>query len=124
MDLNIYCAMLITAAQAADLEKLERLFKDLVDAGLEPDYSTFSTVVRGYCAAGNLDKAMALFGSMREHGVGPSQALFNALLDCGAKKHMVVLTQQILEDMIDSGVHPNSTTLAILVRLHGHGRDL
>jgi pentatricopeptide repeat protein len=124
MDLNMYHAMLSTAARAADLEKLERLFEDLVDAGIEPEYSTFSTVIRGYCAASDLDKAMALFGCMREHGIAPSQALFNALLDCCARKQMIVLTEQILKDMMDNGVHPNSTTLTILVRLYGHGRDL
>merc|ERR1719428_321634 len=124
MDINMYHSMLITAAQAADLEKLERLFKDLVDAGIEPDYSTFSTVVRGYCAAGNLEKAMALFGTMRQHGVAPSQTLFNALLDCCARRHMVELAEQILQDMMDSGVHPNSSTVTILVRLYGHARDL
>jgi len=124
LDLNMYYAMLNAAARAADLEKLEKLFKDLVDAGIEPDYSTFSIVVRGFCAAGNLDKGMALFGAMREHSVAPSQALYNALLDCCARKQMVALTEQILKDMMDSGIHPNGTTVTTLVRLYGHSRDL
>jgi len=124
MDLHMYHAMLTTAARAADLEKLERLFKDLVDAEIEPEYNTFSIVVRGYCATGNLEKAMALFGTMRQHGIAPTQTLFNALLACCARKHMVVLAEQILQDMMDSGVHPNSSTVTILVRLYGHARDL
>lgn len=124
VDVHMYNTMLTAAAQAADLEKLERLFSDLVDAGIEPEYSTFSTAVRGCCAAGNLDKAMALFSTMRQHGVAPGQALFNALLDCCARKHLVVLAEQIMEDMMDSSVHPNSTTVTILIRLYGHARDL
>jgi len=124
MDLRMYNAMLATAARAADLEKLERIFTDLMDTEIKPEYATFSSVVRGYCAAGSLEKAMALFGTMREHAIAPSQALFNALLDCCARKHMVVLAEQILEDMMDNGVHPNSSTVTILVRLYGHARDL
>lgn len=124
MNLHMYDAMLTSATKAADMEKLERLYQDLVETGIEPEYSTFSTVIRGYCAAGNLDKAMALFGTMRQHGVAPSQALFNALLDCCARKHMVALAEQMLEDMMDSGIHPNSTTVTTFIRLYGHGRDL
>jgi pentatricopeptide repeat protein len=124
MDLKMYDAMLATAARAADIEKLERIFTDLMDAEIRPEYVTFSTVVRGYCAAGSLDKAMALFSTMREHGIAPSQALFNALLTCCAQKHMVVLAEQILQDMTDSGVHPSSSTVTTFVRLYGHARDL
>jgi len=82
-------------------------------------------MIRGYCVAGDLEKAMALFHRMRHiHGIMPDASLFNAILDGCAWKNMTTLTEQVLADMEDVGVLPSNQTMAILLRLYGRSRDL
>lgn len=123
-DLPVYNALLTAAARDANAEKVSVLFRDLMEAGVEPDSRTFSTIIRGLCAAGELEQAMQLFAVMRRRSVATNVTLFNAILDGCARKGMRTLTEQVLSDMEAVGVLPSNATLAILVRLYGRERDL
>merc|ERR1740138_873971 len=81
-------------------------------------------MIRGFCAIGNVEEAMAYFRQMRDQGIMPDVPLFDGLLDGCASRNMLSLTQQVLADMAALGLTPSNTTLAILVRFHGQRGEL
>jgi pentatricopeptide repeat protein len=105
------------------MAKADTLFQDLTSSGVTPDGASFSAMVCGHCSAGNVDKAMHYFGLLRARGIIPTAPLFDAILDGCAWMNMPALVEQVLADMEATGVRPSTTTLSILMRLHGMNRD-
>jgi pentatricopeptide repeat protein len=105
------------------MQKADTLFKDLVSSGITPDGATYSAMICGHCSAGNVEKAMHYFRSLREKGIVPTSPLFDAILDGCTWMNMPSLIEQVLAEMEAAGVRPSTSTLSILVRLHGMNRD-
>jgi pentatricopeptide repeat protein len=105
------------------MAKADYLFEDLSSSGITPDGATFSAMICGHCSAGNVDEAMHYFHLLREKGIVPTAPLFDAILDGCAWMNMPALMEQVLADMEAAGVRPSTTTLSILMRLHGMNRD-
>jgi len=122
-DLATHRAVLVASVRSADMAKADALFQDLMSSGITPDGASFSAMVCGHCSAGNVDKAMHYFRLLRERGIVPTAPLFDAILDGCAWMNMPALVEQVLADMEATGVRPSTTTLSILMRLHGMNRD-
>jgi pentatricopeptide repeat protein len=122
-DLATHRAVLIASVRSADMAKADALFQDLVASGITPDGATFSAMICGHCSAGNVDKAMHYFHILQSRGIVPTAPLFDAILDGCAWMNMPALMEQVLADMEASGIRPSTTTLSILMRLHGINRD-
>merc|ERR1719311_123332 len=91
----------------------------------EPDIVTYSTIVKGYCNSGALDKALDIIKDMRADGnLAPDEVLYNSLLDGCAKEHRPNEALKLLDDMKKAGVTPSNYTLSILVKLMGRCRRL
>merc|ERR1719453_2996722 len=106
------------------MTRASAVFRDMCTAGMVPDLITYSTVIKGYCVAGELEQAIQLFTLMRKRGIQPDQVLFNSILDGCARKNMTMVSEQIFADMQASSVAPSNTTLTILVKTHGAAGDL
>merc|ERR1719218_449 len=92
---------------------------------VEPDIITYSTIVKGYCLSGDLDRAFNVLEEMkRDAKFAPDEILYNSLLDGCAKQHRVDEALKLLEDMTQSGTAPSNYTLSILVKLMGRSRRL
>lgn len=50
-------------------------------AGIKPDLITFSTLIKGYCAHGQMDKGLLLLKAMKQKNINPDGVLYNSLLD-------------------------------------------
>jgi pentatricopeptide repeat protein len=122
-DLATHRAVLVASVRSADMQKADTLFKDLVSSGITPDGATYSAMICGHCSAGNVEKAMHYFRSLRERGIVPTSPLFDAILDGCTWMNMPSLIEQVLAEMEATGVRPSTSTLSILVRLHGMNRD-
>jgi len=123
-DLATHRAVLIASVRSADMSKADALFQDLLSSAATPDAATFSAMICGHCSAGNVDKAMNYFHLLRERGIVPTASLFDAILDGCAWMNMPVLMEQVLADMEATGIRPSTTTLSILMRIHGMNRDI
>merc|ERR1719191_2191725 len=85
----------------------------------------YSTIVKGYCLSGDVDRAFAVLDEMkRDNKFAPDEILYNSLLDGCAKQHRVEEAVRLLDDMKQSGVAPSNFTLSILVKLMGRARRL
>merc|ERR1719335_76331 len=85
---------------------------------VEPDLITFSTLIKGHCAAGDIEQGLRLLSLMQRRGIKPDAILFNSILDGCAHKQMRTLTEQVLRDMEAAGVAPSNFTLSILVKVY------
>jgi len=123
-DLATHRAVLVASVRSADMAKADALFQDLTSSGITADGATFSAMICGHCSAGNVDKAMQYFRMLRERGIVPTAPLFDAILDGCAWMNMPALMEQVLADMEATGIRPSTTTLSILMRIHGNNRDI
>ncbi|CAE6930894.1 unnamed protein product, partial [Symbiodinium sp. CCMP2456] len=104
------------------MHEVPQLLEDMRDSNppVQPDIVTYSTIVKGYCMAGEVDKAFALLREMRKcNAVTPDEVLYNSLLDGCAKQSRVDEALTLLEEMKTQGVVPSNYTLSILCKLLG-----
>jgi len=122
-DLATHRSILVASVRSADMAKADALFEDLISTNNIPDATAFSAMICGHCSAGNIDKATHYFRLLQESGIVPTAPLFDAILDGCAWMNMPALVEQVLADMEATGVPPSTTTLSILMRLHGLNRE-
>merc|ERR1719146_376084 len=105
--------------------RVSNILEDMKSSAVEPDIITYSTIVKGYCQAGDVDRAFQVLEEMkRDSKFAPDEILYNSLLDGCAKQHRVDEALRLLEDMKASGTAPSNYTLSILVKLMGRSRRL
>ena len=72
-----------------DLKRVPQILEDMRAASpkIEPDKITYSTIMKGYCSSGDLDKGLALLTDIEESAMfSPDEVMFNSLLDGCAKQ--------------------------------------
>merc|ERR1719269_552250 len=107
------------------MDRVSQILEDMKDSAVEPDIITYSTIVKGYCQAGDVDRAFRVLEEMKSDAkFAPDEIMYNSLLDGCAKLHRVEDAQSLLEDMQHNGVNPSNYTLSILVKLFGRTRRL
>merc|ERR1719146_189464 len=120
-----YNTMLDACARCSSMGRVSNILEDMKASAVEPDIITYSTIVKGYCQAGDVDKGFQVLEEMkRDSKFAPDEILSNSLLDGCAKQHRVEEALHLLEDMIASGTAPSNYTLSILVKLMGRARRL
>merc|ERR1719440_971459 len=122
-----YNTMLDACAKCGAMHRVPDLLEDMKAARprVEPDVITYSTIVKGYCNAGDVDKAFQVLQEMkRDAKHSPDEILYNSLLDGCAKQHRLDDALRLLDDMSDMNVIPSNYTLSILVKLLGRSRRL
>merc|ERR1719359_585215 len=107
-------------AQCQTMQYAPELLEDMKATipAVEPDIVTYSTLVKGYCCAGSLDRALKVFAEMQEEGkCEPDEVLFNSLLGGCAKEFRLDEALQLLDEMKKFGIAPSNYTLSMLVKL-------
>jgi pentatricopeptide repeat protein len=90
-----------------------------------PDMVTYSTLVKGFCASGDLDTALGLLEEMRKQGTFTAdEMLYNTLLSGCAREQRISDALRIVNEMRDTGVAPSNYTLSMLVKLLGRCKRL
>merc|ERR1719377_101896 len=107
------------------MDRASGLLEDMRESSVEPDIITYSTIVKGYCLEGDVDRAFDVLEDMKSDGkFQPDEIMYNSILDGCAKQHRVEHALNVLEEMKATGVGPSNYTLSILVKLLGHARRL
>jgi pentatricopeptide repeat protein len=122
-----YNTLLNAFARCGAMQRVPGVLEDMQTASprVEPDIVTYSTIVKGYCMSGDVDKGFELLKAMQEDGkYTPDEVMFNSLLDGCAKQHRLDDALKLLDDMKGSDVSPSNYTLSILVKLLGRSRRL
>lgn len=109
------------------MDRVPALLEDMKAATppAEPDIVTYSTIVKGYCNSGGLDRALEIVKDMQSDGkLSPDEVMYNSVLDGCAKEHRPNEALKLLDDMKRAGVSPSNYTLSIMVKLMGRCRRL
>merc|ERR1719453_3005939 len=120
-----YNSMLDACAKCYTMNRAEDVLKAMRATSVQPDIITYSTIVKGHCMEGDIDKALAVLKEMRaDAATEPDEITYNSFLDGCARQHRVDEALTALDEMQAAGVHPSNFTLSILVKLLGRVRRL
>jgi len=122
-----YNTMLNCFAQCGGMNRVPELLDDMrhCQPPVEPDMITVSTLIKGYCSAGNIDQAIALFETMKsEKKHVPDEVMYNSLLNGCARHQRISEALWLVDDMKANGVVPSNYTLSMLVKLLGRCKRL
>eukprot|EP00392_Amoebophrya_sp_AT5.2_P011108 g11183.t1 len=117
-------SMIDVAVRAHDCDKAEELYRELEQThGIEPDLITYSTLIKGFCQIGHLEKALTYMRHLRERGLSPDELVFNSLLDGCVKANDLQTGIRTFEELTSKELHsqigsPSHVTYQILVRLY------
>merc|ERR1719281_1475554 len=109
------------------MQRVPALLEDMKGAlpPVEPDIVTYSTIVKGFCNSGSLDRALKVLKDMKASGkYAPDEVMYNSLLSGCAKEHRPDEALQLLSDMKTYNVAPSNYTLSMLVKLMGRCKRL
>merc|ERR1719238_2068104 len=102
------------------MDRASGLLEDMRESSVEPDIITYSTIVKGYCLEGDVERAFNVLEDMKgDDKFAPDEIMYNSILDGCAKQHRVDDALRLLEEMKSTGVIPSNHTLSILVKLLG-----
>jgi pentatricopeptide repeat protein len=103
-----------------DLQAAEALLREICesDSTVSPDLITFSTMLKGYCYVGDLDKALHVVEAIKARGLRCDEMVYNTLLDGCVKSNDVPLGLGLFEEMLQNKMRPSAITHSILLRLY------
>lgn len=116
-----YNSIIDACVKTGDLESAEGLLREIADpnnSALEPDLITFSTLLKGYCHVGDLDKALQLAEAIKARGLRCDELVYNTLMDGCVKANDVTAGVGLFEEMVYAGMRPSAITHSILARLY------
>jgi len=115
-----YNSMLDACVKCGDLATAEGLLREMKapESTLEPDLITFSTLLKGYCNIGELDKALQVAEAIKVCGLRCDELVYNTLMDGCVKAGDVSAGIGLFEEMVQNGMQPSTITHSILSRLY------
>merc|ERR1719478_522872 len=121
-----YNTLLDACAKCNLMCRASELLEDMRKANMEPDLISYSTLIKGYCLEGSIDRAFSVLHKMKAEGkLRADEIMYNSILDGCAKQQRVEEALKVLKEMEASEkVRPSNFTLSILVKLLGRARRL
>eukprot|EP00929_Paragymnodinium_shiwhaense_P027554 TRINITY_DN16151_c0_g1_i1.p1 TRINITY_DN16151_c0_g1~~TRINITY_DN16151_c0_g1_i1.p1 ORF type:complete len:675 (+),score=173.63 TRINITY_DN16151_c0_g1_i1:52-2076(+) len=115
-----YNSIIDACVKCNDLATAESLMRELTsdESTLEPDLITFSTLLKGYCYIGSLDKALQVAEAIKTRGLRCDELVYNTLMDGCVKVNDVAAGIGLFEELVKNGMRPSAITHSILVRLY------
>ena len=97
-----YNTILNHLAQCRATHRVPQLLEDMKNSTppVEPDIVTYSTLIKCFCASGNLNRALGLLTEMRADGkFPPDEMMYNTLLDGCAKEQRLSDALRLAQEM-------------------------
>merc|ERR1740117_2585923 len=115
-----YNSIIDACVKGGDLTTAEALLCEITspNSPLEPDLITFSTLLKGYCHGGELDKALQVAEAIKQRGLRCDELVYNTLMDGCVKANDVTAGVGLFEEMVQNGMRPSAITHSILTRLY------
>merc|ERR1712137_514042 len=115
-----YNSIIDACIKCGDLPQAEQLLREMAapESKLEPDLITFSTLLKGYCHVGDIDKALRVAEAIKERGLRKDELVYNTLMDGCVKANDITAGVGLFEEMVQQGMRPSAITHSILVRLY------
>eukprot|EP00929_Paragymnodinium_shiwhaense_P000447 TRINITY_DN100692_c0_g1_i1.p1 TRINITY_DN100692_c0_g1~~TRINITY_DN100692_c0_g1_i1.p1 ORF type:complete len:1002 (-),score=352.27 TRINITY_DN100692_c0_g1_i1:60-3065(-) len=124
MNTVVFNALIDSQARMGAVDEMMALLEAMGPARCEPDIITHSTVVKGFCVKGDLDRAFDILRSLHKAKVVHDAVICNTILDGCSRHNRPDIADKVYEDMEARGIVPSSYTLGILVKMYGRRRNL
>merc|ERR1740115_532415 len=112
-------------ARCGRMDYLPNLVADMKTQGLQPNVVTYSTMLKGYCQNGEVQKGFAILEQMKtEAHLKPDEIMYNSLLDGCAQNNLFEEGQELLQQMLQAGIAPSNFTLSIMVKMLNRARKI
>jgi len=116
VDPAIYNCVLDVCMSNGATSEAERIFQEMLQNKLVT-LITYNTLMKGYCAKGDLARARRLIRDMQDMGLRPNSASYNCLLSAAVGGGDHKQAWGIVESMRSSGVEADSFTVCILMKI-------
>jgi len=115
-----YNSIIDVCIKCNDVQAAEDHMREMMAPGssFEPDLITFSTLLKGYCHVGDLDKALQVAETLKACGLKCDELVYNTLMDGCVKANDLSAGIGLFAEMTHAGMKPSSITHSILVRLY------
>jgi pentatricopeptide repeat protein len=120
----VFNALIDAQAQVGAMDEVAKLVQSMEPNGISPDVLTFSSIAKGYCCKGDVQKAFDVFRSMQRRGMAIDSIVYNTIMDAAMRHNRIDLVDMALEDMEKNNVVPSNFTLGILVKVYGQQHRL
>lgn len=123
---TITCNLMLDAcAKCGTMDHVAGLLSDMKSEEVELDIISYSSILKGYCLAGDLDRAFQVLEDIKKSSnFTPDEIMYNSILDGCAKHRRVKDAFRVLEEMKAANITPSNYSVSILVKLLGHERRL
>lgn len=88
----------------------------------QPDLITYSTVIKGFARAGNMDKVFDMYGFLKTKEFKLDEVMYNSILDGCAKSKNLSKALEIYNDMKTLGINRSNVTYSILIKLYANDK--
>eukprot|EP00928_Gymnodinium_smaydae_P095383 TRINITY_DN819_c0_g6_i1.p1 TRINITY_DN819_c0_g6~~TRINITY_DN819_c0_g6_i1.p1 ORF type:complete len:633 (-),score=129.09 TRINITY_DN819_c0_g6_i1:163-2061(-) len=117
-----YNSIIDVCIKCCDVATAESLLHEMLNNGhgVEPDLITYSTLLKGYCHFGDLDRALQVAATIKDCGLTCDELVYNTLMDGCVKANDLSAGIGLFAEMTQAGMQPSSITHSILLRLYQH----
>lgn len=126
----IHNAMLDCCVEANEIGKMNQIYEKIKANALQndnqpqPDVITYSTVIKGYAKAKDMDKVFDIYTFLKSNPneFKLDEVIYNSILDGCAKTGNFDMAMTIYEDMQKNNVSSSNVTYSILVKLYANNK--
>ena len=129
----VYNAMLDCCVENNSITKMNEIYESLKSNFLESDYdsnvpspdlSTYSTVIKGYAKAKDMDKVFDIYSFLtKSKEFVLDEIIYNTVLDACAKTGNFEKAMEICESMRLQNVRKSNVTYSILIKLYSINKE-
>ncbi|KAJ8760054.1 hypothetical protein K2173_010910 [Erythroxylum novogranatense] len=114
-DVYAYTVIMTGFACGGQMEEACKLLSEAKRKHFKLSPVTYHTLIRGYCKLEKFDKALELFREMKKYGVRPNVDEYTKFIRSLCFKALDWETaEKLLNEMKESGLHPNGMTKALV----------
>ena len=95
------------------MEKAMNTARDMMNLGIEPDVTMFTTLIKGWCKIGKMSVAMHVTKVMLKMGLYPSQRTYETLIQGYCQQHDMMTAKRLVESMIKVNLIPDGIQLSL-----------
>ncbi|CAN6465431.1 unnamed protein product [Victoria cruziana] len=105
-------------------KEVSSIYGQMQRAGVNPDVTSYSLLIRAYGKARREDEALAVFKEMLDAGVRPTRKAYNILLDAFAISGMVEEARTVLKSMSRNRCCPDLCSYTTLLLAYVNASDM
>lgn len=125
----IHNAMLDCCVECNNVSKMSEIYEQIKAKAIEddnqpqPDLITYSTVVKGYARAKDMDRVFDIYSFLNTlSNLKLDEVIYNSILDGCAKTNNLDKALSIYEDMKKNEIRCSNVTYSILVKLYANAK--